>query len=83
MIHIGWIGNILLSICGIPEAYLAYKRGHARGVSISFLAMWYLGEIFTFAYIASDVESVPLLVNYTVNIIAISIIIYYKIKERK
>lgn len=80
---IGWIGNLLLAVCGIPEAYLSYKRGHSRGISFSFLMLWFTGELFTLVYILNDIQSVPLVLNYAVNITAISTILRYKIRERK
>lgn len=82
--EIGWIGSILLSICGAPQALKCYNQGHAEGVSFIFLLMWLIGEIFTLIYISSKALSMmtfmsPLILNYTLNIIFISVILYYKI----
>lgn len=74
-----WIGSILLALCGLPQAYRSYTDGHSRGISSTFLVMWGLGEILTFFYIIGDL---PLMINYGINIICISVIIKYKLKER-
>jgi len=79
---IGWIGSILLAFCGLPEAIVSIKQGRCN-VSWGFLLMWYLGEIFTLAYIVSDVFSYPLILNYGLNLTFISTMIYYKLRPRE
>jgi uncharacterized protein with PQ loop repeat len=78
---IGYIGGILLAICGAPQAYLSYKQGHSDGISILFLLMWSLGEIFTLIYIIPKID-IPLLLNYTSNLVFLLIIWRYKIFRR-
>lgn len=79
---IGWLGSILLSICGLPQAIQCVKQKHADGVNWCFLGFWGSGEVFTLWYILSK-ESLdfPLILNYGLNIIFISIIVYYKFKN--
>jgi len=76
---IGWTGNILLSLCGLPLAIQSIRQGHSKGISWWFLGMWGIGELLTLIYIA-PMNSLPLIVNYSLNTIFISIIIYYKHK---
>lgn len=83
MEKIGLIGSILLATCGIPEAYRSYKN---RDCSIGWLMLitWGLGEIFTLGYIVYKLGFLdPLLINYSINILVIGVMIYYKQKGNK
>ncbi len=77
---IGFIGSILLAICGFPEAYDSL-RGIPSGIGWTMLLVWFVGEIMTLAYILAEKQSrlVPLIFNYGLNILFIGIIIYYKV----
>jgi uncharacterized protein with PQ loop repeat len=79
---IGWIGSILLAFCGLPQAWQSYKEKNSDGVTMSFLIMWGVGELFTIVYIIPKWHW-PLIFNYTANIIFIGIILYYKIKPQR
>ena len=80
--NIGWIGSILLAFCGLPQAIESYKTKSSEGLTWGFIGMWFIGEIFTIIYILPQMV-LPLLFNYTANIIFLSIIIYYKINPKK
>lgn len=78
MYIIGWIGSILLSICGIPQAWKCYKQGHGNGLSYAFIWTWFVGEIITAIYVYCEHGmDLPLLANYSMNIILILIILKY------
>ena len=77
MENIGWIGSILLAFCGLPQAIESYKTKSSEGLTWGFIGMWFIGEICTFIYILPRLD-LPLLFNYTANIIFLSIIIFYK-----
>ena len=77
-----WIGSILLAICGLPLAWRSYKDGHSHGVDFLFLIVWGLGEIFTLSYVLYKWD-LPLILNYSLNLIFIGIVFYYKIKPRE
>ena len=79
---IGWLGSILLAFCGLPQAIESYKTKSSEGLTWGFIGMWFIGEIMTIIYILPQMV-LPLIFNYTANIIFLSIIIYYKIKPRK
>lgn len=74
---IGWIGSTLLALCAIPLAWECYKQKHSNGISNTFLAMWLVGEILTFAYVLPK-QDYPLLLNYSLNIICLAVVIRYK-----
>ena len=80
---IGWVGNISLAICGIPQAIKCHRNGHAKGIDPYFLWMWYIGEWMACFYHNYTSDRVPQNINYTVNLIAISIIVYYKYYQRE
>lgn len=82
MENIGWIGSIMLAFCGLPQAWESIRMGHSRGLTWGFLSMWFVGELCTFLYILPKMD-LPLLVNYSANIMFLIIIIFYKIKPRK
>ena len=74
----GYIGSICLAICAVPQAIMSYKKGHSKGLSINFLLLWTAGEIFTLIYVFPKLD-IPLILNYSANIIFLSIIWRYKI----
>ena len=79
---IGWLGSILLAFCGLPQAIESYKTKSSEGLTWGFIGMWFIGEIMTIIYILPQMV-LPLIFNYTANIIFLSIIIYYKINSKK
>jgi uncharacterized protein with PQ loop repeat len=82
MENIGWLGSILLAFCGLPQAIESYKTKSSHGLTWGFILMWFIGEICTFVYIIPKMD-LPLLFNYSANIIFLIIITYYKIKPKK
>jgi len=80
---IGWIGSLLLALCGLPQAIKTYQTKRADDLSWWFLGMWGGGEILTFIYvlnsnIADGAYQYPLLVNYVINFIIIKYLVYVK-----
>lgn len=86
---LGWVGNVVLSIGVIPQVYKTFKTHDVSSFSWSFLLMWALGVLFTFIYIfqgdiAKGVEyQYPLWLNYIVNIIATSYLVFAKFKYQE
>jgi len=74
----GYIGSICLAICALPQAIMSYRRGHSKGLSIGFLLLWTAGEIFTLMYVWPKMD-MPLILNYSANLVFLSVIWYYKI----
>ena len=80
---IGWIGNILFAICGIPQVIKTFQTKSAKDLSLLFLWLWFAGELLTFIYILiGDLETAsfhfPLYFNYIVNIIMACFLLYAK-----
>jgi len=78
---IGWAGSALLAFCGLPQAVQSWRTRSSDGISWGFLAMWGVGEILTLAYVAPMSEW-PLIVNYSANIVFVSVIALYKLPRR-
>lgn len=79
---IGWIGSLLLMFCGLPMALDALKT-KKDNTNLTFLLMWYFGEILSFIYALPKSNIIPIICNYGINILLISIILYYNLKSRK
>ena len=77
----GIIGAILFAFCGLPQAITCIKTGNSRGLSWTFLIMWFFGEIFTIVYILPKNDYI-LLGNYIMNFVFLLIMLKYKIKPR-
>jgi len=77
----GWLGSICLAICGIPQAWQSYKDKHSHGISWGFVLLWAFGEIFALAYVYDKLD-LPLLLNYSTNILILAVILYFKIKPK-
>lgn len=81
---IGWIGGIALSICALPQAIKTYRTKSAGDLSWGFIILWFVGEVFTLAYIVSGdwiggSWHPPLYLNYGLNIVLLFYLIYAKI----
>ena len=82
MDNIGWLGSIMLAMCGLPQAWESWKTKSSAGLTWGFILLWFTGEILTFVYIIPKMD-LPLLVNYSANIIFLIVIIYFKIWGKK
>ncbi len=80
---LGWFGNILLSIGVFPQVILTWQTHDVSSFSWSFLLMWSIGVFLTFIYIFYDnlqdgKYQYPLLLNYFVNILGTSYLVFAK-----
>lgn len=80
---LGFIAAACLALCGLPQAIQSIRDGHSNGISDGFLILWSAGEVLTLIYIWDNARLLPLLMNYSSNILFLSIIIFYKIFPRK
>lgn len=80
----GFLGATFFSICAIPQAWQVWKTQDAKSLSLSFLILWILGEIFMWLYVILQNISVhvmqwPLHINYLINGILLVYLVYKKI----
>lgn len=72
----GWICSLCFMFSGLPAALDAINTGHSN-LHAGTLTLWTIGEISAILYILPR-RDIPLLVNYSVNLIFISIIWWFK-----
>jgi len=81
---IGWIGSIAFALCGLPQAWECFKNGNARGINPYFIGLWLIGEI---CYVVSVLLKFGwvhwMMFNYAVNIVSITVITFYLVRDRK
>ena len=75
---LGWVGGLCLAVCAFPQAIKVFKEKNADGTSHVMLWLWMIGELFTLLYVIFEKFSYPLLINYSLNIVFIVVIFYYK-----
>lgn len=80
---VGWLGGILFALCGLPQAIHTIRTKSARDFSAPFLLMWFGGEICMITYAVAELHNGPLLFNYIGNLLCLTPILYYKIKESR
>jgi uncharacterized protein with PQ loop repeat len=78
----GWIGTVLLGVCGFPQLVKSCRDGHSHGISWLFILAWFFGEIFLLVYIVIESKGIILALNYTLNLVFAGGILYYKIFPR-
>lgn len=76
---VGSVGSFLLAVCGIFPAIDAVKTRSGVGISWPFLITWWLGEVITLSYLFHKDNILPLLFNYGLNIVFISVIMVCKL----
>ena len=77
---IGYLGGLLLAICGIPEVIRTIKDKRCH-LGWPFLLLWFFGEVFMEIY-AFGLSDFPLIFNYTFNLVLVGIMLIYKIKTK-
>ena len=75
---IGYIGGLLLAICGLPETIRTIKDKRCH-LGWPFLFMWFFGELLMSIY-TLELWDGPLLFNYGFNILLVGIMVFYKVK---
>jgi len=77
---IGWIGGLLMAFCAAPEVYKTLKEGKCT-VGWGLLGMWGIGEICLLTFEFAHTPTLQRTMNYLLNIVFISILVYYKRKK--
>lgn len=77
MILLAWIGSLAFITSAIPQAIKVYQEKHAKGLSWAFIFLWWLG-VSTMAAYSISLLNVPMTINYGIQTVLVSIIVYYK-----
>jgi uncharacterized protein with PQ loop repeat len=75
---IGYLGSLLLTVCGIPEVIRTIKDNKCH-LGWSMIVLWSLGEVFMVVY-AFYLGNGPLIMNYVFNFFVVGVMLFYKIK---
>ena len=87
----GYVGNLFLAICAIPQAIKCWREKSAYGLSWGWVMLCLLGEYFGMGYLLllmmsesnNGTNLLPMILNYGTNCIAMAIIFYYKAFGKK
>jgi len=82
MNYLGYLGSLLLAFSGLPQAIKSYREGKTGDISHGLLWMWLSGEVLMFLYALPSLD-VPLLLNFGLNTVLVSIITWYRYFPRK
>ena len=74
------IGSLCLALCSVPELIRTIKNKKC-GIGWGMIGLWFVGEILVFIYLLHKQEYI-LCINYTLNMLIVSILIHYKIKYK-
>ena len=79
---VGWLGSFGLAVCGLPQAWKAYRTKDSTGITWWMLILWWFGELLTMIYVwlkyGMTGYSLPLVLNYALNLVIVAVIAYYK-----
>lgn len=78
----GWIGSLSYSIYSIPQAIDAIRYGKTEGLSNGMVLLLFFGALCSLVYILPDFSS-PLFYNFSISLIASSMIMRYHFFPRK
>ena len=80
---LGWLGTILLALSSLPQLITTLKTKTTEGLSVLMIWCVCIGCTSMFIYIAIMAPRLPLLINYTFNVVINALIIYYYYKYKK
>ncbi len=79
--YLGWLGTTLLGIAAIPQVISVLKKGHADGMTWSYILILLSG--FTCQLLYSIHRGIPVLAaSYTVQVVLFSFIAFRKLYPR-
>lgn len=79
---IGWLGSVCMALRCVPQVMRSFRKGNSKGLSYGLILLWLFGGIFTLIYVVPT-GSLPLIFNYSCNIILILILLWYKVFPNK
>ena len=80
---LGFLGSGLLGLCALPEVISSIITKKCS-LGWAFLLLWFFGELFLLIYTIiknRTVPLIPLIFNYLLNLLFLSILISIKVKE--
>lgn len=74
---LGYGGAFLLTVHSIPQVIKTIKTKDVSSFDASYLWMWCCGATLMFFYILLSTQNAPLLANYSLNVVIVSVLLYY------
>lgn len=80
----GWLSTVCFALCPLPQAMMAIKQGHTRGLSQLTLILWLIGEAALMIYSSMGLGwDMPVFLNASISTIWTVILIRYSFFPRK
>jgi len=81
---IGIIAGICFALSALPQALKSIKERHSDGIATGTIILWLTGEVCAILYtLHLWRETLPIFLNYFLNLLFVSVILYYKLKPYK
>jgi MtN3 and saliva related transmembrane protein len=77
---LGYIGGLCFAFSALPQTIKTLRTGKADDLSWGLLLMWLVGEIAMIIYERVAIHSLPLFLNYSLNLCFLLPILYVKAK---
>lgn len=77
---IGWLSGAMLAVCGVPQAIKIVRTKNTESLSMLFLVLWFVGEVFGIVYVLPKTYN-PLIFNYGFNTLLSGFMLFYKVKN--
>jgi len=80
---VGWLGSFFLIACGVPQLFKTVKTKKVDDISILFLLSWFFGEVFSLLFVLIRAPEVPLIANYSWNLLITGTLLVFYIVYRR
>lgn len=85
---IGLVGSFAFATVLIPQVFKAWRTKDVSGLSVWFLFLNYMGQLFSLVYVVlvdskTGGFSLPLYLNYIIGFVMNSILVYFKLSGRR
>jgi MtN3 and saliva related transmembrane protein len=76
---LGYLGGFCFAFSALPQTIKTIRTRRADDLSWGLLSMWSIGEIAMVIYERSEIGSMPMFLNYVINLLLLMPIIYIKL----
>ena len=77
----GWTYSLAFALSALPQSIKSHKEGHSKGIADGMLQLWILGEMAGLFY-GFGLMEYPIIFNCALNVLFVSVIVYYRVKPR-
>jgi uncharacterized protein with PQ loop repeat len=76
---LGYLGGFCFAFSALPQTIKTVRTRRADDLSWGLLSMWFIGEVAMVIYERSEIGSMPMFLNYAINLLLLIPIIYIKL----